>query len=43
MEFGIFAFVQIDLSLAYVSSEGQTKDFLVVEIWGTCRLLMEMC
>ena len=27
MEFGIFAFVQIDLSLAYVSSEGQRKDF----------------
>ena len=32
MEFGIFAFVQIDLSLAYVSSEGQRKDFLVVDI-----------
>lgn len=43
MEFGIFAFVQIDLSLAYVSSEGQRKDFLVVEIWGSYSLLMEMC
>ena len=43
MEFGIFAFVQIDLSLAYVWSEGQRKDFLVVEIWGSYSPVMEMC
>lgn len=42
MEFGIFAFVQIDLSLANVSSEGQRKDFLAVDMKENCSLLLEM-